>query len=50
MRVIGPEVVAGDLVVGVDDGSADTRTLGAILLIVGLAGIAPLTMISLWRE
>jgi hypothetical protein len=49
MRVIGPEVVAGDLVVGVDDGTDDTRTVGAVLLIVGLAGVAPLTMISLWR-
>ena len=49
MRVIGPEVVAGDLVVGVDDGTDDTRTVGAVLLIVGLAGVAPLTMSSVWR-
>jgi hypothetical protein len=41
---INPLVSAVDI----NDSGADTRTVGTVLLIVGLAGVVPLTMFWLW--
>jgi hypothetical protein len=46
----GERIVAADRIVAVDinDSGVDTRTVGSVLLIVGLAGVVPLTMFWLW--
>lgn len=44
-----PEAVWTVVAPGLDDsGDDDARTVGAVLLIVGLAGVVPLTLFSLW--
>ena len=44
-----PEAVWTVLAPGMDDsGDDDARTVGAVLLIVGLAGLVPLTLFSVW--
>lgn len=51
VRVVAPPPPApGVRIVAVDinDSGVDTRTVGSVLLIVGLAGIVPLTMFWLW--
>jgi hypothetical protein len=57
VRVVAPppsalyaRIVAADRVVAVDvnDSGDDTRTVGLVLLVAGLAGVVPLTMLWLW--
>jgi len=48
--VTAPLPAPGARIVAVDinDSGVDTRTVGSVLLIVGLAGVVPLTMFWLW--
>jgi hypothetical protein len=46
--VISPEEVSLDVATGTSDSGDATRTIGSVLLIVGLAGVLPLTMFRLW--
>ncbi|HEY3183193.1 MAG TPA: hypothetical protein VGJ77_10180 [Gaiellaceae bacterium] len=45
--VVAPEDLLGDTL-PTNDSGVDTRTVGSVLLIVGLAGFVPLTLFWLW--